>query len=68
MAVDIQTANDFKAGIPHEPFKLFTGTTWDAAPDGERFLMEQSPAANQGAQMNVVVNWFDELRRRAPIP
>jgi hypothetical protein len=37
------------------------------SPDGQRFLMlkdvgqEQSPA-----QINVVLNWFEELKRRVP--
>jgi len=37
-------------------------------PDGQRFLMVK-PVAQQGAaatQINVVLNWFEELRRRVP--
>ena len=44
-----------------------TGSTWDVAPDGKRFLIElrQDPqAASQ--KVVAVTNWFDELRRKAP--
>jgi len=36
---------------------------YDVSPDGQRFLMitkESKP------QINVVLNWFEELKRRAP--
>ena len=40
---------------------------YDVSPDGQRFLMvkagEQESAATQ---LNVVLNWSDELRRLAP--
>jgi eukaryotic-like serine/threonine-protein kinase len=40
---------------------------YDVSPDGQKFLMikasEQEPAATQ---LNVVLNWSDELRRLAP--
>jgi hypothetical protein len=41
------------------------GVAYDVSADGQRFLMvkelEQSPA-----QINVVLNWFEELKRRVP--
>jgi hypothetical protein len=35
---------------------------------GKRFLMVKPPAAQQGGmdQITVVLNWFEELRRRVP--
>jgi hypothetical protein len=40
---------------------------YDLAPDGERFLMihESEPPAPP-AQYNVVLNWFEELKRLVP--
>jgi hypothetical protein len=37
-------------------------------PDGRRFLMIKDAATEQVTQINVVVNWFDELKRRVPLP
>ena len=40
----------------------------DSRPDGQRFLMlkekEEPPTA--ATQINVVLNWFEELKRRVP--
>ena len=39
--------------------------------DGQRFLMIQATEQPQSApltQINVVLNWFEELRRRVPPP
>jgi len=76
MTVDIQTNPAFRAGTPQLLFErhyLDPGfdysATYDVAPDGKRFLMLK-PAAAQNAgpgQLHVVVNWFEELRRRVPV-
>jgi hypothetical protein len=42
---------------------MFSGTTWDVAPDGQHFLVE---SVGEGATIATVTNWFDELKRRAP--
>ena len=36
------------------------------SPDGERFLMVQPLEATSQSPLNVVVNWFTELRRLVP--
>jgi hypothetical protein len=43
-----------------------TGVTYDVTRDGQRFVMvkEQTISANQ---INVVVNWFEELKRLVPL-
>jgi hypothetical protein len=45
-----------------------SGTTWDVAPDGKRFLVELTQVSNAagGSKVAAVTDWFDELRRRAP--
>ena len=70
MAVDVTTTPSFSAGSPRVLFEgQFIGgsRTYDVAPDGQRFLVvrpsEQEAAATQ---INVVLNWFEELRRRVP--
>ncbi|MFC1794880.1 protein kinase [Planctomycetota bacterium] len=41
--------------------------TYDVAPDG-RFLMIQDPKESPLQRINVVLNWFDELKRLVPSP
>ena len=47
------------------------GRAWDADPSGERFLMIRVPGTRGGArqseQINVVLNWFEELKNRVPV-
>jgi serine/threonine-protein kinase len=75
MAVDITTDPTFRAGTPR---MLFEGANYnqtptsradfDVSPDGQRFLMVKAAAANQNSldQIHVVLNWFEELKRRVP--
>ena len=66
MAVNVQTSPAFRAGQPHALFAL-GNVPWDAAPDGKRFLVVKEPEAAAGeAKMQAVVNWFEELRQKAP--
>jgi Tol biopolymer transport system component len=70
MAVDVETDPTFTAGKPR---LLFTGRyrdqayyrDYDVAPDG-RFLMIKTPPELAARQVNVVLNWFEELERLAP--
>jgi eukaryotic-like serine/threonine-protein kinase len=74
MAVDITTEPNFKAGKPRALFERHyeptpaTGPNYDVSPDGQRFLVlkpsEQETAAP--TQINVVLNWSEELKRRVP--
>jgi len=73
MAVDIQTQPVFQAATPRMLFEgrsylIGRGPDYDISPDGQRFLMikqveSRGPALNQ---INVVLNWFEELKRRVP--
>jgi Tol biopolymer transport system component len=73
MAVDIATQPSFTAGKPR---MLFEGTyepTWatnpnyDVSADGQRFLMVKASEQEQAStQINVVQNWFEELKRQVP--
>ena len=72
MAVDIQTQPSFKPSTPKMLFDrnaFFTGSRqWDVAPDGQRFLIvkESERAQSAVSQINVVQNWFEELKRLVP--
>jgi Tol biopolymer transport system component len=75
MAVEIATKPSFSAGTPKV---LFEGTyqslptistpNYDVSPDGQRFLMLKPTEQTQAAptQITVVLNWFEELKRRVP--
>ena len=44
-----------------------TGVIYDVTPDGQRFLMVKDAQTTSGTQINVVVNWMDELKRLVPV-
>ncbi len=39
---------------------------WDISPDGKRFLMLRAAAAGDPRKINIVLNWFEELKQRVP--
>jgi serine/threonine-protein kinase len=43
------------------------GRTYDVTPDGRRFLMLKQPPARAKPELVVVLNWFEELGRLAPL-
>jgi serine/threonine-protein kinase len=75
MAVDITTQPSFSAGKARMLFDgpyLSISTTipsYDVSPDGRRFLMLKSVDQEQTAptQINVVQNWFEELKQKVPV-
>jgi serine/threonine-protein kinase len=51
------------------------GRAWDVDPNTDRFLMISLPAPSDGEpgetarpRINVVLNWFEELKERVPVP
>jgi serine/threonine-protein kinase len=75
MAVATTTQPGFSAGKPQVLFegeyfiKRFPtmGPAFDVSPDGQRFLMvKETDQAPSLTQINVVLNWFEELKRRVP--
>src|SRR5882762_5382916 len=76
MAVDITAQASFAAGKPRQLFEghyLSTGggyarANYDVSPDGQRFLMLRLVEGEQAAptQINVVLNWTEELKRLVP--
>ncbi len=72
MVVDVVVGTTFRAGKPRI---LFQGNfdhgpdgmnNYDITPDGQRFVMIKSEQESAPTQINVVLNWFEELKRRVP--
>ncbi len=75
MVVPVETEPTFSTGRPSILFEgsyvVSTVTRdyryYDVSPDGQRFLMLKE-AGTEEAQINVVLNWFEELKRLVPTP
>ena len=73
MAVDITTSPSFRAGTPKLLFAgRYAGTVnrirnYDVTPDGQRFVMIKTEE-EEAKQLNIVLNWFEELKERVPVP
>ena len=74
MVVTVETEPTFRVGKPEELFEgSYTVSStnpgflqyYDISPDGQRFLMIKT-AEGSTAQINVVLNWFEELKRLVP--
>jgi eukaryotic-like serine/threonine-protein kinase len=68
MAVDLTTSPSFGVSTPKLLFEAqdFTNA-WDVSPDGQRFLMVKPVEQQQVAtQIDVVLNWFGELKQKVP--
>ncbi|HXX45735.1 MAG TPA: protein kinase [Candidatus Acidoferrales bacterium] len=76
MAVDVSTKAGFESGKPRELFEDlylrngagYSRANYDISPDGQRFLMLKPVTPEQAAptQINVVLNWTEELKRLVP--
>jgi serine/threonine-protein kinase len=73
MAVDITTQPGFAAGKPQMLFEgqyasaPFPIDNYDVSPDGQRFLMvKATEQASPATRINVVLNWFEELKQKVP--
>ena len=62
-AVALFGARDPRVGAAR---RLFEGQAWDVSKDDQRFLMLEKAAVNQSSQLNLVENWFEELKARVP--
>ena len=73
MSVRVSTGPTLTAGKPQRLFdkpyerSLALWANYDVAADGQRFLMVKTIDQEEApAQINVVLNWFEELKRLAP--
>jgi dipeptidyl aminopeptidase/acylaminoacyl peptidase len=65
-----------RVGPPNRLFEFdrymrFAGRPWDVDPSGQRFLTMRMRDIGEGGQpwnrIDVVLNWFEELKRRVPV-
>jgi serine/threonine-protein kinase len=71
MAVSYSTNPKFSAELPRVLFEgdyiNVVGQSYDVSPDGQRFLLlKSSEEPSRQTQLNVVTNWFEEVKRKAP--
>ena len=74
MAVPDKTDPAFEHQSPQEvlewPYDLGNeGRSYDVSPDGQRFLTVKPNKLDEDApppQINIVLNWFEELKRLVP--
>ena len=74
MAVEIATQPAVSGGKPKVVFEgpylrtVIMTSNYDVSPDGQRFLMLKPSESAQAAptQINVVLNWFEELKQKVP--
>jgi serine/threonine-protein kinase len=74
MVVDVETEPAFRPG---QPRMLFEGPyggsipirSFDISPTGDRFVISEpiDPEPQPVTQINVVLNWFEELNERVPV-
>src|SRR5207253_10535967 len=75
MFVDVQTQSGFAFSEPKPlPVDIVNtqGRPYDITPDGKQFLVMLRPADAQSfekatLQINMVLNWFEELKQRVPV-
>jgi len=69
MAAGVEANTTFAAA---KPMLLFSAAymrhwqglpDWDITPDGQRFVMIKNSEAESPTQVNVVLNWFEELKK-----
>ena len=70
------TPNELFSGAYDSRFRgdLSRQTMWDIHPDGKRFLMLKQAETMEGqstppipSKINIVMNWFEELKQRVPV-
>ncbi len=59
------------ASIEVDQHSPVLGRTYDVSTDGQRFLTVKPGETDEDAQplrINIVLNWFEELKERVPVP
>ena len=75
LAVAVMTSPTFVADTPRPLFQVGLGTdffsgevaSYDIFPDGEELVMTQFADAGTATHLNVVFDWFEELKARVPV-
>jgi serine/threonine-protein kinase len=71
--VDVSQTPGFSASRPRELFEAgylqnwnSTLASYDVSPDGQHFAMVRQRSGAEGIEIDVVLDWFEELRARDP--
>ena len=74
LSVAVQTTPSVELGTPQLLFEfpnmrgLSRNGSFDVHPDGERFVVARSVGTDSGtSQINVILNWTEELAERVPV-
>ena len=81
MGIDITTEPAFAFGNEHalriqgfltSASQPGRARPYDITPDGQGFLMifpaDQADSVAKAEQVNIILNWFEELKARVPVP
>jgi eukaryotic-like serine/threonine-protein kinase len=64
MAVEVRAGTTFVPGVPRVLFEGPYGPDYDVSRDGQKFYMVRIDPSAAASQLNVVLNWTEEVRRR----
>ncbi len=72
MSVPVETGATFSSGIASQlvdfsQTTLDVGRFYDVSSDGKRFLIAKDDTQQGGAQIRVIQNWHEELKRLVPV-
>jgi Tol biopolymer transport system component len=74
VAVDVRTQPSFTVGkptpLPIDGFVQRGGRPYDVMPDGRQFIVMLPPSETKTGgtlEINVVLNWFQDLKQRVPV-
>jgi Tol biopolymer transport system component len=64
--VPVQTAPQVRIGKPQLLFEKEVNGGWDLSSDDQRILCVRAETPATASELQIVLNWFPELKRRAP--
>jgi Tol biopolymer transport system component len=65
MAAPVEaTGREVRIGTPRVLFENHEIVIFDVSRDGQRFLVAENPSPGASSRLDVVVNWFAEVRRK----
>ena len=59
---------EFSLGQPTLVLEMTGVLAFDVSPDGKMFVLTREPIESFATEINVVLNWFEELKERVPVP
>jgi len=75
IAVEVESEGGFSVGAPHVLFtetkylrESIVGAQYDVSPDAKSFLMVRREPGSIPTRIKIVLNWFEELKKRVPAP